>query len=219
MRLLLVEDEIGIGKPIKRALEENGFAVDWVEDGIEGESLAKINSYDTIILDLNLPGKDGLEVSKDLRKEGIITPILMLTARVLKDNMYEGFDAGADDYLTKPFAFKELLYRIHSLVKRNSEVKEELLKVEDIALSAKDMKVFKKDKEIELNNKEFGILEYLLRNRGRCISQEELLEHVWDQDVDTFTQTVRTNIKTLRKKIDTEKRIVKTVTKKGYIIN
>lgn len=219
MRLLLIEDEVRIAQPLKKALEENGYAVDWSETGSEGFSLAKINKYDCLVLDLNLPDMDGLDIAKNLRKEKILTPIIMLTARAMQQNVYEGFESGSDDYLTKPFSFKELLYRIKSLIKRNSLNKESFLKYQNITLNPEGSTIIRDKREIKLNNKEFGIFEYLLRNKGRVISQEELLEHVWDQEIDIFTQTVRTNIKTLRKKIDPDKNIIKTINGRGYTIN
>ncbi|HEC65678.1 MAG TPA: response regulator transcription factor [bacterium] len=218
MRLLIVEDEKRIALPLKKALEKKGYAVDYAEDGKKGLSLAQINEYDCLILDLNLPEIDGIEIAKKLRSEDNDVPILMLTARSQQVDKLEGLGVGADDYLTKPFHFEELLLRIKALIKRNSRIKNERLKIKNLELDIAGKGVRVGDRSVDLNLKEFGILEYLLRNKGKIVSQEELLEHVWDREVDTFTQTVKTNIKTLRKKIDPEKKIIRTVRGAGYII-
>ncbi len=219
MRLLLIEDEKKIGLPLKKALERHLYAVDYFTDGKNGYDEACINNYDCIILDLNLPGMDGMQVAKTLRDDGVETPILMLTARTEQEDIIEGFENGADDYLRKPFHFQELLYRINSLIKRNSLQKSEILSVGKIEISTGIKKVHFCGKEIKMNAKEYGILEYLLRNKNRVISQEELLEHVWNRDIDSFTQTIRTNIKTLRQKIDPQKNMIKTIKGSGYIID
>ena len=218
MKLLIIEDEKKISEPLKEALVDNGYIVDCVEDGLNGFELAKNSSYDCIILDLNLPGMDGIEVAKKLRDESNTTPILMLTARIGQEKIIEGFESGADDYMIKPFHFKELLLRIQALIKRNSLNKANWLEIGKIKIDSIRRKVFIGEKEIKLNTKEFGILEYLLRNAGRPVSQEEILEHVWGDEIDFFTQTVRTNIKTLRKKIDPEKKFLKTIKGSGYLI-
>jgi DNA-binding response OmpR family regulator len=218
MRILIVEDETAISEPLKKALERRQFVVDTAEDGKTGYTKASLNNYDSIILDLNLPEMDGLEVTKKLRAEGKRTPILMLTARSMQNNKYAGFEAGTDDYLTKPFDFKELLYRLEVLVKKTVDIPETLISCGDVNLDLRGLKVTIHNNQIPLNAKEFGILEYLMRNKGRVISQEELLEHVWDEEIDAFTQTVRTNIKTLRKKVDPGKKLIKTFKGKGYVI-
>lgn len=218
MRILIIEDEAQIAKPIKKALEKRTFAVDYSGNGKQGLDQALMNEYDCIILDLNLPEIDGLEIARQLRDKDITTPILMLTARTQQKDIWKGFESGTDDYMTKPFDLRELLLRIDALIKRNSSNKEKTLSVEDIKIKPETLEVWKKDKMIELNNKEFGILEYLLRNKDKVISTEELLEHVWDREIDIFSQTVRTNIKTLRQKIDPNKNIIQTIRGKGYVI-
>lgn len=219
MRLLLIEDEQKIGLPLKKALERHTYAVDYFINGKDGYREAKINNYDCIILDLNLPGIDGFEIARKLREENIFSPILMLTARTEQEDIITGLESGADDYLRKPFDFKELLLRINSLIKRNNLNKAELLKEGGIVVNSELKKVYKNGKEVKLNAKEYGILEYLMRNKEKVISQEELLEHVWDREINLFTQTVRTNIKTLRQKIDSDKKFIKTVKGSGYAIN
>lgn len=219
MRLLLVEDEIAIAKPLKTGLEKRNFAVDIASTGPSGLSKARLTAYDCIILDLNLPELDGMQIAQKLRTGGSTTPILMLTARTSQNNIYEGFEAGADDYLAKPFDFKELLYRIQALLRKNDQTADTTLTSGDIKLDTRTLKVLKSGQPVTLNAKELGILEYLLRNKGTVLSQEELLEHVWNESIDMLTQTVRTNIKTLRKKVDPEKTIIKTFKGRGYVIS
>jgi len=218
MRILIVEDEPTLRKLEKNYLEKKGFVVDEVEDGLDAISKISINSYDCVLLDLNIPEKDGIKVSKELREKGNQTPIIMVTARSQIYNKLEGFDSGADDYITKPFDMKELVARINAVIKRSSINNEEVLEIGNMVVHPEKNIVIKEENEIEISNKEMGILEYLLRNKGKIISSEELLEHVWDSNVDMFTDTVKTHIKTLRKKIDSKKKIIKTVRGKGYVI-
>lgn len=219
MRLLLVEDELAIAQPLKTALEKRQFAVDIAIDGKEGFDKARFINYDCIILDLNLPEMDGLDVAKQLRQKNIRTPILMLTARTSQDNIYEGFESGTDDYLPKPFDFKELLYRVQALIQRNVAAPETTLTYRDITVDTRGLHVRYKNQEVKLTAKEYGIIEYLMRHKGRVISQEELLEHVWNENIDELSQTVRTTIKTLRKKVDPDKTLIQTFKGKGYVIN
>ena len=218
MRILIVEDENEISEPLKIALGKRGFAVDLADNGKIGLEKAKINSYDCIILDLNLPLLDGIDVAKNLRDDNNNVPILMLTARTSQKNINHGFETGTDDYLTKPFDFKELFFRIRALIKRSKPKKNIIFKAYDLIVNTSSLKVIKANTLVQLNAKEYGILEYLLRNKGTVISQEDLMEHVWNEEIDTFSQTVRTNIKTLRKKIDPEKNIIKTFKGRGYVI-
>ncbi|KXK26913.1 MAG: Transcriptional regulatory protein TcrA [candidate division WS6 bacterium OLB20] len=218
MKLLLIEDEEQIGLPLKRFLEKQGFAVDYYTDGAVGQKEAQVNAYDCIILDLNLPGKDGLEVAASLRKAENTTPVLMLTARSQQYDKISGFEHGADDYVTKPFHLKELLLRIQALIRRNSHDRREVLRAGNIEVIPAQRVVTRNGTAVDLTAKEFGILEYLIRNGGRPVSQEELLEHVWDSEVDSFTQTVKTTIKTLRQKIDPQKSLIETVRGAGYRI-
>jgi two-component system, OmpR family, response regulator len=218
MRILVVEDENQIAMPLIKSLKAKSYAVDYAEDGKKAYSMASVNDYDCILLDLNLPEMDGIEVAKKLRKDGRNTPILMLTARVGQKNIWEGFENGTDDYLTKPFDLKELFYRVEALVKRNSKNKNIELKAGDLIVNTEAFEVKKGENIICLNNKEFGILEYLIRNKGKVVTSEDLLEHVWDNEIDLFTQTLRTHMKTLRKKIDPEKKLILTIRGKGYVI-
>jgi len=218
MKILIVEDEPTLRKLERRFLEKNGFAVDDVEDGKEAIRALVLNDYDCILLDLNLPEKDGITVSKEIRSMGKDTPIIMVTARSQIYDKLEGFNSGADDYITKPFDMKELVARVNAVIKRSSINQEEILTIGNMQICSDKNMVRKDDVEIELSNKEIGLLEYLVRNKGLIISSEEILEHVWDSNIDMFTDTVKTHIKTLRQKIDPKKKFIKTVRGKGYVI-
>lgn len=218
MRILIIEDEVELAKPVRRFLQRNAFAVDYAEDGKAGLDLALANSYDCILLDLNLPVLDGLEVASKLRKNHVQTPILMLTARTRQDQIWEGFENGTDDYMTKPFDLKELLLRVQALIRRSSRNQEAVLQAGTVELDPQTRSVRVSGELVELNSKEYGILEYLLRNKNKLVSTEELLEHVWDREIDMFTQTVRTNMKTLRRKIDPDKTFIKNIRGQGYVI-
>jgi DNA-binding response OmpR family regulator len=216
MRILIIEDEADIADTIKIYLEKKGFAVDVRYDGTSGFSALKLNQYDCCILDLNLPGKDGMEIIHDIRELGNIVPIIMLTARSQIYDKLDGFKHGADDYITKPFHLAEVVARIEAVIRRFSYNKNHSLYLEDYEIIPTQNRVVQSDKVIELSTKEMRLLEYLIRNKNRIIPAEELLEHVWDDSVDMFSDTVKTHIKTLRKKIDPNKTIIKTVKGKGY---
>jgi len=220
MKLLLVEDEESLRRPVKYFLERNNFTVDEAGDGQEALDMIGMNEYDCILLDLNLPEVDGIEVAKKIREDGNIVPIIMVTARSQVYDKLKGFTQGADDYVTKPFDLKELVARINAVIKRSSTNKEENLTFGDYTVfPERNLVTDKKGKEISLSNKEMGVLQYLLRSKGEIISSEVLLEHVWDREIDMFSETVKTHIKTLRKKIDPAKKYIKTVRGKGYCIN
>jgi len=220
VKILIVEDEVTLSGIIKRFLEKHSFQVDQAFDGRSGLSKATINEYDCIVLDINLPGKDGFTIAKDLRTRSIFTPIIMLTAKDTLEDKIVGFESGADDYLTKPFSIKELLLRIKALIKRNSSNKETQLVINNWTLDQNSNQLINivNHKTIPVTNKEIGILEYLIRKRGKPVSAEELLEHVWDREVNIFTSTVKTHIKVLRQKIDPDKKIIITVRGRGYKI-
>ncbi len=216
MRILIIEDEMDIADTLKIYLEKQGFAVDVRYDGNTGFSALKLNQYDCCILDLNLPGKDGMEIINDIREAGNIVPVIMLTARSQIYDKLDGFKHGADDYMTKPFHLAEVVARIEAVIRRFSDNKNHSLYLDDYEVIPAQNRVMHKDKVIELSTKEMRLLEYLIRNQNRIISAEELLEHVWDDSVDMLSDTVKTHIKTLRKKIDPKKKIIKTVKGKGY---
>jgi DNA-binding response OmpR family regulator len=218
MKLLIVEDEPTLRKLEENFLERKGFVVEGVDNGKEALSKVEIEDYDCILLDLNLPEIDGITVAKKIRESDNKTPIIMVTARSQIYDKLEGFDNGADDYITKPFDMKELVARVNSLIKRSNINQEELLKVDNIEIYPERNIVIRDEQEVEISNKEMGVLQYLVRNKGKIISSEQLLEHVWDSNIDMFTDTVKTHIKTLRKKIDPKKKIIKTVRGKGYVV-
>lgn len=220
MRILVVEDEKSLADAISTGLSRHGYSVDTVYDGEEALRILEVNSYDLVVLDLNLPGVDGLEVCRQIRAGGAATGILMLTARSSLDDRVHGLDLGADDYLVKPFHFPELLARIRAILRREIKSRQVLLKCGDLVLDPGSMKVYLKDNEIALTVKEFGIMEYLMRNTGRIVSQEELLEHVWNESTDLFTQTVKVHINNLRRKLESAggKDIINTVKNRGYFI-
>jgi DNA-binding response OmpR family regulator len=216
MRILIVEDEVDIADTLKIYLEKQGFAVDVRYDGNTGFSALRLNQYDCCILDLNLPGKDGIEIINDIRESGNIVPVIMLTARSQIYDKLDGFKHGADDYITKPFHLAEVAARIEAVIRRFSDNKNHSLYLEEYEVIPAQNRVISGDNIIELSTKEMRLLEYLIRNKSRIIPAEELLEHVWDDSVDMFSDTVKTHIKTLRKKVDPNKTIIKTVKGKGY---
>lgn len=205
MRILVVEDEHKIANAIKKGLEQESFAVDVIYDGDNGLSWATDNTeeYDLVILDRMLPGEyDGLAILKEMRKEKIHTPVLFLTAKDQIKDKVEGLNAGADDYLVKPFAFEELLARIRSLLRRPKDHFGTVLKYKDLTLNPETFIVKRQEKIINLSSKEFALLEYLMRNADRVLSKENIISHVWDFDADILPNTVEVYIGYLRNKID-----------------
>ncbi len=220
MKVLIIEDDHNLRLLIKNFLERYKYLTEEASDGKEGYQKIITNEYDCILLDLNLPKLDGIEVARKVRSEGINTPIIMLTARSQIYNKIEGFDTGADDYITKPFDMKELVARISAIIRRSSANKNNVLEFAKQKVNVNNNTIETKTNEIvKLSNKEMGILEYLIRNEKRIVSAEELLEHVWDREVNIFSDTVKTHIKTLRKKVDKDKKYIKTIKGKGYIYN
>ncbi len=201
MRILVVEDEKDLAEALGRGLTRQGYPVDLAFDGESALDMAEINNYDLIVLDLNLPKVDGIEVCRRIRASGSAVGILMLTARSGLDDRVSGLDTGADDYLIKPFHFPELLARVRAILRRDGEQRSSILRAGDMVLDPNAMKLFVGDAEIALTSKEFGILEYLIRCAGRVVSQEELLEHVWNDDANMFTQTIKVHINNIRKKL------------------
>lgn len=203
MRILVVEDEHKIANSIKKGLEQESYAVDLAFDGEYGFDLAATEDYDVIILDLMLPKMDGVKVCKKLRKEeNIHTPILMLTAKGQLDDKVSGLNAGADDYLVKPFAFVELLARIRALTRRPKQALDNVLGYKDLTLNALTFEVKRAGEQIELSRKEFAFLEYLLRHKGKVLTKDKIINHVWDYDADVLPNTVEVYIGYLRNKID-----------------
>jgi DNA-binding response OmpR family regulator len=220
MRILVTEDEKDLADALTRGLERQGYAVDVAYDGEESLRLAEVCDYDLLILDLNLPKVDGMEVCKRLRDSGSSIGILMLTARAGLDSRVDGLDMGADDYLVKPFHFPELLARVRAILRREGEHKKPILRTGDLVLDPNTIRASVRQRQITLTAKEFGILEYLMRNVGRVVSQEELLEHVWSEDANMFTQSIKVHINNLRKKLDAAggEGLISTIKSKGYLI-
>lgn len=220
MKILVVEDEAKIASFLKQSLEAEYFVVDVAEDGEKGSYLARTSSYDLMILDNMLPKKTGLDVCREIREAGISTPILVLSVQGESTQKVDLLDAGADDYLTKPFSLAELLARIRVLLRRPRALEGEVLSIEDIALDSKAYTVKKSGKPVHLTRKEFMLLQYLLRNQGSVLSRGMILEHVWDMSTDIFSNTIESHILSLRKKIgDTGKtRLIQTVSGRGYKI-
>lgn len=203
MRLLVVEDERALCESIAKGLRLDGYEVDMVFDGEEAMDIISTESYDLIILDLNLPGMDGLDILKNMRASDNETNVLILSARGGLNDKIEGLDSGANDYLCKPFHFEELEARVRSLTRRRTVQNNIVLECGEISLNTKTRTAFAKGEEIALTRKELAILEYLILHQGRPVSQEELIEHVWDGSVDSFSNSIRVHISALRKKIRT----------------
>lgn len=222
MKLLLIEDEPKTLQSIKQGLEENGYEVDIAYDGLIGKQLAKNNTYQLIISDIIIPGINGIELCREIRTWGDETPILMLTALGTTDDKVTGLDAGADDYLVKPFEFKELLARVRALTKRGTTVSHtaQLLKFADLEISLDAKTVHRSGNKINLTAREFNLLVYLIRNQGRVISKVEIAEQVWDIGFDTGTNVIEVYVNYLRKKIDKDYpvKLIHTQFGMGYVL-
>lgn len=221
MRILLVEDEPRISNMVSKGLRENTFSVDVAETGEDALYQAEINTYDAIILDIMIPEKDGFQVCRELREKGSQIPILMLTARDAVEDRITGLDTGADDYLTKPFAFGELLARLRAILRRRERMlMPSRITISDLEIDTHSQRVWRNEKEITLTAKEFSVLEYLARNTGRIIGREEISEHCWDETYDPFSNTIEVFINRLRKKIDSEgnQNLLHTKRGAGYVL-
>jgi DNA-binding response OmpR family regulator len=220
MRILITEDEKDLADALARGLRQQGYAADIALDGEEALAMVEVNEYDLIILDLNLPKIDGVEVCQRIRAAGSPVGILMLTARSSLDDRVNGLDQGADDYLVKPFHFPELLARVRAILRREGETRHPILRIGDLVLDPNAVKGYYRGSEIVFTAKEFAILEYLMRNAGRVISQEELLEHVWNEDANMFTHTVKVHVKNIRSKLNTAggRDLISTVKGRGYLL-
>ena len=223
MRILIVEDEHRLANIIKRGLTEDGYAVDIAYDGAEGKYLAELNAkeYDAIVLDLNLPKIDGLTLCKALRDQKIEVPILILTAMDSVEDKVRGLDLGADDYMAKPFAFSELRSRLNAIVRRRQADTSPILQVADLILDPIKHEVKRNKKIVTLSPKEFGILEFLMRNHDTVISRTKLIEHVWDYNFDSMSNVVDVFVSAVRKKIDRnyKKKLIHTIHGIGYILS
>jgi heavy metal response regulator len=220
MRILVVEDESKVASFIKKGLEEEGYAVDLAADGREGLLLAQDGVHDLIVLDINLPGLDGLGVLKELRQAKTKTPVLLLTVRATIEDKVLGLDTGADDYLTKPFSFQELVARIRALLRRRAQAEPTLLQVADLTLDPARRLVHRGGVKIELTSKEFTLLDYFMRHPGRVLTRTMIAEHVWDYDFDAMTNIIDVYVNHLRKKIDADRhpKLIRTVRGVGYVM-
>ena len=217
MKVLIIEDEIGISNFLRLSLESDCNVVDQASDGEQGLELITKNEYDLIILDNQLPGISGLEVCKEARLRGVTSRIIGVSILSHTNDKVAFLNAGADDYVTKPFALEELRARIYALMRRPNTVEADILEVGDISLNVQTHEVFRGEKPIKLTRKEFMLLEYFLRNRGVVLSRAMILEHVWDVNTDPFTYTIEAHITSLRKKLgDTKRTVIETVTGSGY---
>ena len=220
MRLLVVEDEKKVASFLKKGLEEESYAVDVAYDGEEALYMVEVNEYDLVLLDIMLPKLDGMSVLRRIRKNNNSVPVLMLTAKDSVENIVEGLDTGCDDYLTKPFAFGELLARVRALLRRERETKSPLLEVADLRLSPLTREVTRAGNKIDLTAKEYALLEYFMRNPNRVLTRTMMSEHVWDYHFDTDTNVVDVYVNFLRKKIDRDFaiKLIHTIRGVGYML-
>ena len=221
MRILIVEDEERLAQSLKHALEKEGYAVDYVTDGEIAERRIEVchKNYDLVILDLTLPKKSGFEICRHIRSKNITIPVLILTARFDTNDKVTALDTGADDYLVKPFSFDELIARIRALLRRPQQTIATELKIQDLTLNTSTRKVMRSNKEISLTVKEFSLLEYLMRHPNQVVNRNQILDHLWDYEFDSFSNVVDVHIKNLRKKINNNrKKILETIRGIGYKI-
>ena len=220
MRILVVEDEKKVASFIKKGLEEEGYAVDVAADGEEGLAMALARVHDLLILDIRLPKMDGLQVLQALRQDHVTAPVLLLTVRATIEDKVLGLDAGADDYLTKPFAFQELVARVRALLRRRAEAEPTVLQIGDLRLDPARRIVCRGGEKIDLTPREFALLDYFMRNPGRVLTRTMIAEHVWDYSFDTSTNVIDVYVNYLRKKIDTarEPKLLHTVRGVGYVL-
>jgi two-component system copper resistance phosphate regulon response regulator CusR len=220
MRILLVEDEPDAARMLAKGLREQAFAVDVAADGETALEQAELNDYDLVILDVLLPGKDGFEVCGEMRAAGSATPILMLTARDAVEDRIEGLDTGADDYLTKPFNFHEMLARVRALLRRGPVLRPELISIADLDIDARARQVARAGQTVELTAKEYALLEYLARRANEVVTRAEIAEHVWDENFDPFSNLIEVYIQRLRRKLDDghSLKLIRTRRGEGYIL-
>lgn len=221
MRLLVVEDDKDIQKFLKTAFQSECYIVDVANDGKKGSFLARTNEYDVIILDINLPEKSGLSICKEVREDGISTPILILSVQSEIPAKLDLFTAGADDYLTKPFSFEELLARVKALTRRPKGIDTEVLSIGDLKIDTVKNEIMLDSKKIPLTRKEYILLEYLAKNKDRIISRGAIMEHVWDMNADPFSNTIEVHIRNIRKKLGlpSNRNLIRTISGRGYMLD
>ena len=220
MRILVVEDEQNLNDVLVKQLKKQGYSVDSCTDGLDADEYVRMSDYDCVLLDVNLPGKSGFEILRDMREESNDSPVLMLTARDSVEDKVKGLDEGADDYLTKPFSFDELMARIRMLTRKKSGNKTNVLEIADLKLDQNSKRVERAGKTIDLSAKEYGLLEYLLLNKGAVLSRDNIEEHLWSYDYEGASNMIDVYIRYLRKKIDEPfgMKLIKTVRGQGYVI-
>lgn len=220
MRILVVEDERKVASFIRRGLEEEGYAVDVAGDGENGLAMAMDGVHDLILLDVHLPGRNGFQVLRELRDRKVTVPVLLLTVRATIEDKVLGLDSGADDYLTKPFAFQELLARVRALLRRRGEERSSTLQVADLTLDPARRVAYRGGEAIELTSKEYALLDYFMRNPDRVLTRTMIAEHVWDYDFDSMTNVIDVYVNYLRKKIDRDRepKLIHTVRGSGYVM-
>lgn len=217
MKILLTEDNSAIRNVLRMSLEAASFTVDEAENGEDGSFLARTNEYDLVILDNMLPKKMGKQVCKEIREAGKTMPVLLLSMKRDVNDKIELLDCGADDYMTKPFSFEELLARMRALMRRPTPLKETVITIGDLTVHIEKQQVFRGKRELYLTRKEFALLAFLATHKDRVVSRGQLLEHVWDINANPFSNTIEAHILTLRKKIgDTKKRLIRSVPGRGY---
>jgi len=218
MRLLIVEDNPKMARALQKGFTEHGFAADAAHTGYEGEDIAAVEPYDVILLDLMLPDRDGIEVCRNLRRRKIKTPIIMLTALSATEEKITGLDAGADDYITKPFEFEELLARVRAILRRGEATESRTLRCDDLELDLYTREATRAEQKFELSNKEFALLEYLMRNQDRVLSRVQIGEKVWDMNFEPSSNIIDVYISSLRRKVDRgfERELIHTIKGVGY---
>jgi DNA-binding response OmpR family regulator len=218
VRLLLVEDNRRLQHTLRRSLVEAGYAVDVADDGEDGQALAQVTAYDIVVLDVMLPRRDGLQVCRELRRQGVRTPILMLTARDTVEDRVRGLDCGADDYLVKPFALDELMARLRALLRRDMQRKDSVLQVGDLALDPATRYVDRAGRRIDLTAREYALLEYFVRHADHVLPRQRLEEHVWSYDYEGGSNVVDVYVRRLRRKIDDPEpiKLFETIRGAGY---
>jgi two-component system copper resistance phosphate regulon response regulator CusR len=221
MRILLVEDEPRVARFIAKGLREQSYAVDIAGDGDAALYKAEIDDYDLIVLDVMIPLRDGFDVCRELRRQGVTTPVLMLTARDAVNDRVAGLDAGADDYLSKPFDFKELLARLRALLRRRESLRTESLRVDDLTINTTNHTVERSGRNISLTAKEYSLLEFFALNAGKLVGRDEIGRHVWDENFDPFSNVIDVYVRRLRKKIDegSNRPLIHTRRREGYVFS